>query len=79
MTKQEERDFILRLLRQGGAGPAEKETIFQIYKKYIDPNHLTWVDSACSSCSSSIQRIWAATKDYILGENFIIDNENKKK
>jgi tRNA uridine 5-carbamoylmethylation protein Kti12 len=73
MTKQEERDFVMKLLKAGGAGPSEKETIFQLYKKYLEPNHLSWTDSACSSCSSSIQLMWTKVRDFILSEKFTIE------
>lgn len=62
----EEKEFVLRLLKQGGAGPAEKQTIFELYKKYIDPNHLSWTDTSCNSCSSSILMMWNAVRDYVI-------------
>lgn len=78
MTKKEQREFVLRLLKVGGAGTADKAYIFELYKLYIDPTHLSWTDSSCNSCSSSIQMMWQKVKDYILSENFIIENEKKK-
>lgn len=79
MTTKEERDFVMRILKQGGAGSAEKQTIFDLYKKYIDPTHLSWTDTACSSCTSSIQRMWQSVRDYVLSEKFTIEYETTKK
>ena len=57
---QSDRDFILQLLKKGGATGPEKQQIFQLYKKWIDPTHLSWTDSSCNSCSSSILMTKAA-------------------
>ena len=62
----EEKDFVIKLLKQGGAGTEEKKRIFELYKTFIDPTHLSWVDTACGSCSSSILRMWNAVKDYVM-------------
>jgi len=77
----EHQEFIMRLLKQGGANSGDKQRIFDLYKLYIDPTHLNWVDSGCSSCSSSIQRMWSSVKEYILnnGDKFIkIETKNEK-
>lgn len=62
-------EFVLKLLKQGGAGPAEKQKIFELYKLYIDPNHINWTDSSCTSCSSSILMMWNKLKDFTLNNN----------
>lgn len=72
--EKEHLDFVLRLLKAGGAGYSDKEMIFQLYKKYIDPSHLNWTDTACNSCSSSIQRMWQALKEYTLNNRDKFEN-----
>jgi len=57
--------FVMKMLKQGGAGASEKQEIFRLYKKYIDPAHLQFIDSNCSSCSSSIQMMWTKLKEYV--------------
>lgn len=62
-----ELEFIERVISQGGANSQDKERIFELYKKYIEPNHKRWVDTNCASCSSSIMgQIWGKTRDFIL-------------
>jgi hypothetical protein len=63
---QEEKDFVMRLLKAGGAGSEDKQKIFNLYKKYIDATHLSWVDTSCGGCSSSILRMWNLVKDYVM-------------
>ena len=60
-----DREFITALLKRGGANSEEKQRIFTLYKKYIDPTHLQYVDSSCSSCSSSILRMWNKLKELL--------------
>lgn len=64
-------DFVMGLLKKGGANPAEKQEIFRLYKLFIDPTHAQFIDTGCSSCTSSIQVMWTKLKDYI------ITNKNK--
>lgn len=80
----EDMEFVNKLLKKGGAGPAEKQEIFRLYKKYVDPTHLSWTDTSCASCSSSILRMWDKLKDYIntnrnLFETKIITKDGEKK
>jgi hypothetical protein len=65
MFEKEHLEFVNKLLKQGGAGAAEKQEIFKLYKTYIDPMHLNWTDSSCASCSSSILRMWDKVKEYV--------------
>ena len=60
-----DREFITTLLKRGGANSQEKQEIFRLYKKYVDPNHLTWTDSSCGSCSSSILKMWNKIKELL--------------
>lgn len=63
--EERDKDFILELLKRGGANREEKQKIFELYKKYIDPTHLTYQDSPCSSCTSSILRMWNKLKELL--------------
>ena len=65
MYKKEHLEFVNKLLKAGGAGPEEKQEIFRLYKLYIDPNHLNWIDSSCNSCSSSILGMWNKLRDFV--------------
>ena len=68
---KEHLDFVLQLLKSGGAGTIEKQKIFELYKLYVDPTHQSWTDTSCLSCSSSIQRMWSSLKE------FVLNNQNK--
>lgn len=69
--KKEYYDFVMRLLKQGGANPAEKQEIFRLYKLFIDPTHKQFTDTGCASCTSSIQLMWTKLK------TFVIENKEK--
>lgn len=61
-----EHDFYIGILRKGcKAGASDRQTIFDLYKKYIDPLHLHYQDSSCSSCASSILNIWNKLKEFM--------------
>ena len=75
----EHREFVLKLLKAGGAGSSEKQRIFELYKLYIDPNHLTWTDTSCNSCSSSILMMWSKLKDYVLNNSTLFEPKNDTK
>jgi hypothetical protein len=66
MFLKSELQFIHKILKEGGAAYDDKQMIFLLYKKYIDPTIVTFDASACTSCGSSLNRMWHEIKDYIL-------------
>lgn len=75
----EHKEFVMKLLKQGGAGTAEKQRIFELYKLYVDPNHMTWTDTSCNSCSSSIQMMWTKLKDYVFNNGILFEPKKETK
>lgn len=64
MYKKEHLEFVNKILKTG-ATPDEKNRIHELYKIYVDPNHLYWSDSSCASCTGSILSIWNKLRDYV--------------
>jgi hypothetical protein len=63
MTKKE-KDFISGVIKKGSVNSDDKKMIYDLYRKYVDPNHTApYIDSNCASCMS-IQLMWQRVKEY---------------
>lgn len=61
---KKDKDFITYILSKGSLNYEDKKTIYDMYRKYVDPSHTApFIDSSCTSCMS-IQLMWQNVKKY---------------
>jgi hypothetical protein len=61
---KKDKDFIAYILSKGSLNYEDKKTIYDMYRKYVDPSHTApFIDSSCSSCMS-IQMMWSKVRNF---------------
>jgi len=56
--KEADRNEIIRIHRIISPSGADMESIYQLYKKYVDPNARQYNTNGCQTCGNSIVTYW---------------------